>query len=230
MIFFKNIHVLLCCMTMLCSCAQGGKSGDSFLDFNFTSSSEADKASPGFSKPTPKRFTKEEYLDWYGEKRGSLVVKNEEGSFRYELEYRPSEIEALGFTEAEDSLTLDSALSVKMPYAYFSFSIASKSGEAAKQIKSAASTNYAVFDIQKDFSLAIGSDTLPCESFVPMREDLYLKGVLSYYLVFKKKAKEQDINGATVLFHDQLFNGGVVHFKLDGESFANMPTLKNKNK
>jgi len=84
---------------------------------------------------------------------------------------------------------------------------------------------YLDFDMQKDFSLVIGKDSiLPA---ICQRIQNGLSGSYEYMLAFEKQ-KKNDVENFTVVYKDEIFGIGILAFLYKQEDIKKIPTLAAK--
>lgn len=176
-----------------------------------------------------------DYMAWVKDESNGLHVSKQVGQHTFELQYKPYAFEALlhqhgaAVTKAELNKAIESLGGLQ----YFTLTIRS---EDKKDPAGSVSTdeadynqrlNYLMFDMQQDFSLIDGSDTLPCV-FYHYERNFNLSPENNILLGFGLP-KKNITNDKTLFYNDQLLNTGPVLLTVKAADIAAVPSLKFPN-
>lgn len=176
-----------------------------------------------------------EYFRWVENKENGLIKRKEIGNYFFELQYKPTEYVTLQMLQDEkfDSLTFKKESENNSDMLYFTLRIGSiegndspissnmqESGEFFKRVE------YLSFEIQKDFKLVEGRDTLSCllNHFERTYElTPYNTFVLAFANPVEGGVPEKDLK---FIYNDNVFGSGTVNFIIKSETINNVPKIK----
>lgn len=177
--------------------------------------------------------TAKEYCKWFEEKDNNQIIEKEMSTLNYKALFVSAEYLAMKEIETLDSDTSEIRKKIdnysELQYVVFRIKKNDFNGELLKfQLKSSDEyqnrINYCSFNIQKDFNLIEGKDTLNC--CISQFERTYgITPFISFILGFPKTEANQASN-KTLVFNDMLFGNGIINLTYHKENFNKLPQLK----
>jgi hypothetical protein len=183
-----------------------------------------------------KEMVPSEYVKWVTDTENGLRVSKNIGDCSYVLQYKPSEYEVLLHNQdvALNKRTMDSLKETVKGLQYFMLTISNKDGKevagenSIDQAEYNAKLDYMIADMQMDFSLIDGHDTLPC-AFYHYERNFKLSPVNNILLGFEKGASANNLNNKTLIYNDRLLGNGMVLLTIKAENIQKIPLLKFTN-
>jgi hypothetical protein len=176
-----------------------------------------------------------EFISWVRDAENGLRVEKEIADHLFALQYKPAEYEVLMQARDEDISTSDfNAMKNEIDeLQYFTLSVIAAdkkelalSGTADEKAY-AERANYMMAEMQEDFALLEGGDTLPCVFFHSERN--FNLSPENHILLGFEKAKTNGTQSAkdkTLIYYDRLLDCGLVLLTIKAEDLQNLPELK----
>ncbi len=173
------------------------------------------------------------YAEWVKNAENGLRVSKQVGENEFTLQYKPAAYEVLLHDHAPASqAALDEAVKPLEELQYFTLCIrtaerkdpaeASALDEADRNNR----LNYLMFDMQADFALVDGKDTLPCV-FYHYERNYNLSPENNILLGFEQlPGKAEQAADKTLIYTDQLLGSGPVQITIKAEDIQRIPRLK----
>jgi hypothetical protein len=173
-----------------------------------------------------------EYMTWVKNENNGLRVTKQIDDNTFVLQYKPCEFEALLHTMNENIThrQLDSTMKPLQSLQYFTFCIKrlDKKDPAAAAGTDEADynnrLNYLMFEMQADFKLIDGKDTLPC-AFYHYERNYDLSPENNMLLGFELPKEQNVISDKTIIYSDQLLGTGTIQLTIKAEDIKRIPTL-----
>lgn len=177
-----------------------------------------------------------DYMQWVKDEENGLHVSKRMGDHIFSLQYKPSEFEALLHMKNNEvsRLRLNQATASMNELQYYTFCISSpgKKDPAASAAVDDADynqrLNYLMFDMQNDFMLIDGKDTLTC-AFYHYERNFNVSPDNNILLGFEQVNTSNQIQDKTILYDDHLLETGAVLLTIKAEDLKSVPTLKLNN-
>lgn len=174
-----------------------------------------------------------EYMSWVKNGGNGLRVTKEVGKHTFVLQYKPCEYEALlhAKSTAITQQELTAAVKPLKQMQYFTFCIQSSDKKdpagsvAIDEADYNQRLNYLMFDMQQDFSLIDGADTLPCV-FYHYERNYNLSADNNILLGFEMPARDKSLHDKTVIYDDHLLDSGPVLLTVKAKNIESIPSLK----
>lgn len=186
------------------------------------------------SKISKKHLNAEQYMNWVENPKNGLVkVKSMNDEIEFTMQFRPIEHLIL-INHKKDELTSKLLVQEKqdigeaLQYAKFRISMKNSNERVLSYdlVDESQYTNriaYMSFDMQNDFSLIEGQDTLSCEMFHFVR-NYDLAPYIDFSLGFKA-SKLDDFEDKTFIYDDKIFGLGKLKFHIDKSDLEMIPEL-----
>jgi hypothetical protein len=155
----------------------------------------------------PEQLSPKEYMSWVKNDEHGLCVTKQVGNCNFTLQYKPCEYEALLHqkNESVSKPELDKAIASINNLQYFMLTIKNSDGKeimeegSSDQVEYGSKLNYMISDMQLDFSLIDGRDTLPC-AFYHYERNFGISPENNILLGFEiPKSKENKVNDKTII-------------------------------
>lgn len=181
---------------------------------------------------TSESVSVKEFVDWCADEDHKLTKTKDISEMRYNLSYLPSE--AMAFLELRTKeYDLAGFQKIKEKYSemtYFNFKIKviNGSGELLKHQLSSPSqyearVKYMSFQMEKDIYLVQGNDTIPPGLF-HFERIFEVAPYATIMFAFDNKKFNKD-DGFTIVYHDRLFQKGLVKFNYKNRQLINLPNI-----
>jgi hypothetical protein len=184
------------------------------------------------SKPTV--ITPENCIRFVESPGNGLKVKKEINELIFNLQYKPEDY--ILSKELMNKIITKSELGKRREnlngFKFFTFWVINKKGK--DPVKSIASSSneynkmeeYLASEIQNDFSIVSGNDTLPC-ALAHYEKAYGLSPCVTLVLSFHdKEVKKPDGNSIRFLYRDHIFGIGNVWMKISGNDLNAIPTVR----
>ena len=180
-----------------------------------------------------------EYMQWIENEDNGLRVSKTVGNFEFNLQYKPLEYIVL-LDKRKEEVSEEELNEGKREFEgleYYTLSIGSndkQTGMLKTKLNRSQSHDdriaYFSYEMQKDLSLIVGVDTLPCTLF-HFERTYSLKSNNNFVLAFEipdklKSASQSKALNRTLIYNDRALNTGSVKLKIAGEDLNNIPKLK----
>lgn len=181
---------------------------------------------------TTEQLTAPEYVKWVENEKNGLMISKQIGEMEFQLQYRPLEYVVMMDTKnmnlAADALESRKKEMSGLQHFVFRMRVAgfeddilkyklNQPGEYEERVK------YLSFNVQNDFRLIDGADTLPCTICTYERAF----GVTPYTtMVLGFPESSGGLSHKTLIYQDQLLGAGPVMMTIEKESIENIPQLK----
>lgn len=176
----------------------------------------------------------EAYMAWVKSEDNGLRVKKEIGGHIFELQYKPTAYEILLHQKPEEVTqhNFEEGQIHTEGLQYFMLTIIANdkmelpASQRADETQFGERVNYMMSEMQYDFALIDGSDTLPCV-FYHFERNFNLSPENNILLGFEKNTKAGElICDKTLYYTDHLLDCGPVLIKIKAEDIENIPELK----
>jgi len=217
----KIISISLLAGTLCISCGEQSQLSDGFG--NTEKSSDVAPA-----------LTPDQYVKWVKNDAKLLLKKTQLGAFSYSVIYKPVDLIIYNENgnEVPNLKIYNSKKSELQGMEYFDLHIESResNGELLK-INCPDSKNYdervqyCSFGMQQDIKAIVGKDTVDCALY--HFERMFDTAPRATFLLgFPSGAFKNKFDDITILYHDHLFNNGIVKFRFSKQELAGIPQLK----
>ena len=177
----------------------------------------------------PSQLGYQQYLVWCQTAENGLKQSKEMGNLRFIAQYKPSDfISAQKYKVEQQQIKKQETES----YLYFNFRIEDKDKQQTPlkhqnptQDQYYQRLNYLSFDMEKDFYVLEGSDTLSIAKFQFVQK-YSLAPYIDYVLGFKRKDKTSAIKGPIrLIYQDRAFGNGKIQLLFEKEQLERIPAL-----
>jgi len=158
-----------------------------------------------------------EYSDFINDPANRIVQKIKLNEVEMTMKFQPEAYRAFA---RKDTLKEEVAGAAKDSLYYFNVRIDKVDGEKPAKEK----LLYLDFDMQKDFLMATGADSIP--PLICQKIENGKGGSYEYMLVFENPKEQQDF---TVVYNDKIFGIGTIAFVYKNEDIRRIPVIKNKD-
>lgn len=178
----------------------------------------------------------QEYPTWLTTNGASLTREQVIGDLTYKFTRIPSEMLAVrevGVDASEAQLTEAKSHYSELVYFRLEIVAANHNGELLKKDLTDVQeynrrVTYAAFGAQKDISMELGTDVIPC-ALCEFERSFDVAPVATFLLAFDIDEATADLNPVTLIFNDQLFNNGIIRFAWNAAEINAYPSLKGTN-
>ncbi|MBI5539815.1 MAG: hypothetical protein HY951_07135 [Bacteroidia bacterium] len=173
-------------------------------------------------------YIPEEYYQWISEPTNNLHQSKQMSGFEFNLQYKTPSL--IGLQETHGKMTKEEQLSYEEQYSGFdNFTLKIKSDDKSKtnpfeSISNPEIANYLYFQMQKEFVLVSGQDTIPC-SFYHFEQAYNISPENSILLSFEKAKNDTIFNEKVLVYNDKILKTGPIKFRFKKEYFTNIPKL-----
>jgi hypothetical protein len=173
-------------------------------------------------------------MAWVKSEENGLRVAKQIGNCNFTLQYKPCEYEALLHHKKEiiTEADLDKATTALKDLQYFMLVIRNADGKeimeegSREMVEYGSKLNYMISDMQMDFSLVDGNDTLPC-AFYHYERNFGISPENNILLGFEIPASSSnDVHDKTIIYDDKLLGNGIVMLTIKSEDIQQIPALK----
>jgi hypothetical protein len=175
-----------------------------------------------------------DYVRWVEDEAHGLHLEKEVGDIKFSLQYQPVEY-LTAMQEKTNSLekgTLDSNLNSKKNTLCFLFRFES-TGPQKDVLKMNLDSKQEYFDrilymtdeMQNDFQLVSGKDTLLCKLYHYERT-YNLSPRQSFLTVFERKAQAKIQDDLIFIYQDKILGTGTIRMRIKAEDIKKIPTIK----
>lgn len=193
------------------------------------------------SKGHAESVSPEAYISWINDPSSGMIIENSRQAISFLTQYHPAEYEAL-LQEGINGLSpakFQTAVKNKKQLQYFLFKIKTKTGQdilkegIAQDEEYYARVQYFSFQMQQDFMLVQGTDTLPCRLFHYER-NYGAAPYTTFMLGFENLVIPENVQNAerredkTLIYDDKVFGTGTQLFKIDKTNLENIPSINLK--
>jgi hypothetical protein len=177
-----------------------------------------------------------EYMKWVKDEENGLRVSKEIGDYKFTLQYKPCEFEALLHLGDKPlaKKQLDSAVASIKDIQFFTLCINSPGkNDPAKDISIDEADynqrlNYLMFEMQKDFFLVDGKDTLSC-LFYHYERNFNVSPENNILLGFERDTLEKEPADKTLIYDDKILETGPVMLTIRSNNIKAVPVLNLNN-
>jgi hypothetical protein len=177
-----------------------------------------------------------EYMQWIKNEQNGLRVAKEIGNYKFTLQYKPVEFEALLHLGDKPVARqqMDSLTAAIKEVQFFTFCINTpdkKDPARAVSLNEAdynQRLNYLMFEMQKDFFLVDGKDTLSC-LFYHYERNFDVSADNNILLGFERDTPQKEIADKTLIYDDKILDIGPVMLTVKSKNIKSIPTLKLNN-
>jgi hypothetical protein len=188
-----------------------------------------------FSACAEKTLPPAEYMSWVKDEAHGLCVRKQVDRHLFTLQYKPCAYEALLHSREKDldQKKLNELMEPLKEIQYFTLTIESDDHKdpagstATDEADYQQRLNYLMFEMQPDFALIDGDDTLAC-AFYHYERNYNLAPENHILLGFESKAGEEAKN-KTLLYDDHLLGIGLVQITIEATEIKEIPKLKLRN-
>jgi hypothetical protein len=184
----------------------------------------------------PKTLAPYDYVKWVKDEKHGFKKEKKIDDILFSVQYKP--INYIICLEEGKNTIDDSVVKTKtkeldnMQYIDFKISIPSEQGEILKYKLNATSNyqdrvNYFAYKMQQDIQLVEGSDTIPCSLY--HFERAYDVAPLSTFVLGFPLDKTYKGN-RTFIYHDKIFQKGIIQFEFQEQDFQSIPKLETNEK
>lgn len=174
----------------------------------------------------------DDYIIWIQNSKHGLKIEKEFNKIVFSLQYQPAAYNAVLEYKKDRSERLDSLIAERQDLQYFSFRMMSKEGKlpvmktgALSQEEYMMRQQYAALEIEKDFRLVDGQDTLACALF-NAEQNYNAAPYADFVMAFPRKKGSAMANDKVFIYSDKIFDIGVVSFRVSAAAVKNIPKLK----
>jgi hypothetical protein len=225
----KNIFSILILAGILSSC------GTDKQKYALSSGAERIEES-GMKSAKPydnSELTPTEYVSWMRNPVNGLWKSKTIEDLEFSAQYKPYEY--IACLEEKKSEMKDSIVKRKlselegMDYLDLRITIKEGQGELLKHKLSSVAEynnriNYFSFKMQKDISLVVGKDTIPCSLF--HFERAYDVAPYSQFVLGFSQNKKRELSDMTLVIQDQIFHKGIIKLSFSESDLLKIPKLK----
>jgi hypothetical protein len=173
-----------------------------------------------------------DYMRYVEDAGNGLRIEKKMGQVKFTAQYKPYEYILLKETKARPNTEeeLQTNLKELSGYEYITFNIGAVSGKSSPIEKKDNNSeyfqrlSYCTSELQNDFLLIDGDDTLPCKMYQFERN--YGMGPSNNILLGFQQKKPKEIHDKTLLFFDRLFQSGLLKFNIRASDIKQVPYLK----
>lgn len=226
--FFTRGFLPIAICSLLASCSEKNAQ---------TSDQQSASMMDSFVK-SDKSLSLDEYMRWVEDKENGLKVEKKIGEMTYMAQYKPYDY--LSVLELKNETIDDKRLKEKIKnyegMQYFTFRITAEDQQQELLRKNIASDQeyysrieYFSFNMQKDFKLIDGKDTLDCELYHYERVyglAPYATFVLGFPLTKDEEKNNRSHRDKTIGYTDHVFGSGNIYMTIKGEDLSRVPELK----
>jgi hypothetical protein len=178
------------------------------------------------------QLTPEAYMQWIRSDENGLHVSKQFDGVDFDLQYEPATYQVLKRSDAT-SVNLKEVQAESVGLAtmnLFTFSITCPNGEDPARYTCSDEAdyqqwlNYLLADMQQDFELITGSDTIPC-AYYHYERNYHTSPKHNFQIGFPV-VKGDSSSKLQVKFNDQLFGIGPVQFSISADALSHIPSLK----
>lgn len=180
---------------------------------------------------TPKALTPNDYLQWVKEVDNKLHVVKEIGSYRYQLQYKPSAYIALieqRKTHTDDTVQFNQRLRDLEGTLQFNLSLSHQDyGSILNQSLGEeyfSRLEYLTLKLKDDLELRIDDNIIPCH-FYHFERNYNLAPFVTMVFGFDISNLNTDFKKIQVVYNDQLLGAGPIVFSFNHTTLDNIPTL-----
>lgn len=176
-----------------------------------------------------------EFMEYCARHSNELTEKRSGEQLLFETRYLPADVLAMREAGAEEgNFNAERFTQVRSDYEaayYFNFKITTADGgEMRSYIQTkenhAIIQHYLTSEIGNDFMIEAGGKEIPC-SLIHAESDLGITNGFSFLMSFEKPAEEMaGDKGITLVYHDRLFQNGILKFHFSKDQIRNFPSLK----
>jgi hypothetical protein len=172
-----------------------------------------------------------DYVRWVQDPANGLRVNKQIGDIEYSLQYKPLDFVILQsngkvFTKSQAAILKKDFEGME----YFTFRLRSLSQNNALEETSDSPGDengrlgHFINNVQDDFTLVAGSDTIPC-SLCQYERDYGITPYQTFSIGFNKQANSYKGN-FTLIYSDQVMGTGPVSITIDASAIENIPHLQ----
>ncbi len=182
-----------------------------------------------FVSCSPSSLTPEAYMSWVKDPGNGLHLSKALKDYRYELQYRPSEMIVLQEQKETiaDKASFDERISEMNDLQYYNLQLFGPNGKAVISQNNPeayfGNLEYYSSYAQADISMVQQGDTLPCALF-HLERYYDLSPYNTLVLGFPKTENEHAER--TLVFNDRALNMGPVKFNISSSELENIPNLQ----
>jgi hypothetical protein len=177
-----------------------------------------------------------EYMQWVKSEQNGLRISKEISDYKFTLQYKPVEFEALLHLGDKPVAKpqFDSLTATIKDVQFFTFCINTpdkKDPARAISLNEAdynQRLNYLMFEMQNDFYLVDGKDTLPC-LFYHYERNFDVSPDNNILLGFERDTLQKEIGDKTLIYDDKILETGPVILTVKSQDIKSVPTLKLNN-
>lgn len=173
-----------------------------------------------------------DYVKWVRDESNGLKVEKEISGHLFQLQYKPAAYEML--MQTPDNLLTRQSLSEYNASAgdlqFYTLTIVTSDHKEISTSGIADETEYEqrvmymMSEMQYDFELIAGNDTLPCVFFHAER-NFNISPQNNILLGFEKSNNTEKITDKTLIYYDRLLDCGPVKLTIKAEDIENIPEL-----
>ncbi|CAN5905164.1 hypothetical protein BH11BAC7_BH11BAC7_32950 [soil metagenome] len=181
-----------------------------------------------------KELTPAQYMTWVKSEEHGLRIGKQIGNCSFTLQYKPCEYEALLHhkNEIKNELDLNKLTAPLKNLQYFTLTIKNADGKeimeegSFEMVEYGSKLNYMISDMQMDFSLIDGNDTVSC-AFYHYERNFGVSPENNILLGFEIPATDKNrANDKTLIYEDKLLGNGIVMLTIKSEDIKQVPRLK----
>ena len=181
---------------------------------------------------SPEQLSKEEYVQWVRDESNGLKSTKVVDGVSFSAQYEPLAFQMLRSNLADDADTVSSAPDEveKSTIYQFSYTIKCPDGEDPARYTSSDEAdyqqrlNYLLSDMQMDFLLIVGRDTIPC-AYYHFERNYHTSPEHHIQLSFATQRSYPD-KDLILRFDDKLFGFGPIQHTISSQSVSKIPSLK----
>jgi hypothetical protein len=226
----RDFKIVICLLTLLCFYACSRKNEGS------TDEKQAASLMETITGSAPSTLPVNDYMNWVEDKNNGLLIEKNIGAITFSALYKPYSYLAV-LELRKDSINEKKLKEKEKEYEglqYFTFKIAANDQQQELLRVNAGSESdyysrleYFSFEMQHDFKLIEGRDTLDCALY--HFERVY--GLAPYATVvlgfpFAKGGQQKTYQNKTISYTDKIFGAGKVNMTFKGEKLNKIPELK----
>jgi hypothetical protein len=187
---------------------------------------------PFFAGCTPDQLDKEDYVKWVHEESNGLRSTKEVDRVSFTAQYEPHAYQMLklNLADSSEAVSVEENETSQSSMCQFTYTITCPNGEDPAKYTCSDDAdyqqrlNYLLSDMQQDFTLIAGADTIPC-AYYHFERNYHTSPEHHIQLTFSTTTSFAD-KDMILRFNDQLFGFGPIQHTITSQSLSKIPSLK----